>query len=167
MTPWQPTIDSSMNLRLDTYKFTDMTVITQHIDPLTCIVAQFNSKKHMVNEKTILVVVSALQRKYGKPHQEFVKILCTYKDIFELRKRVEAFDLQYEMHASSYQRDCLRNWMLDSASGYFYNQTNELNQFLSSCGITLIMKKRCWVTQDEAYYAVKENVARGNQEKRA
>ncbi|WZZ14322.1 hypothetical protein YC2023_107411 [Brassica napus] len=38
------------NLRLDTYKFTDMTVITQHIDPLTCIVAQFNSKKHMVNE---------------------------------------------------------------------------------------------------------------------
>lgn len=48
------------------------------------------------------------KRKYGKPHQEFVKILCTYKDIFELRKRVEAFDLQYEMHASSYQRDCLR-----------------------------------------------------------
>uniref|UniRef100_A0A0D3E4C4 Uncharacterized protein n=2 Tax=Brassica TaxID=3705 RepID=A0A0D3E4C4_BRAOL len=76
-------------------------------------------------------------RKYGKPHQEFVKILCTYKDIFELRKRVEAFDLQYEMHASSYQRDCLRNWMLDSASGYFYNQTNGLHyEVLDSITVT-------------------------------
>ena len=43
----------------------------------------------------------------GKPHQEFVKSLCSYKDIFELRNRVEAFALQYEMHASSYQRDCI------------------------------------------------------------
>ncbi|WZZ92342.1 hypothetical protein YC2023_120921 [Brassica napus] len=121
--------------KLDTYKFTDMTVITQHIDPLTCIVAQFNSKKHMVNE-----------RKYGKPHQEFVKILCTYKDIFELRKRVEAFDLQYEMHASSYQRDCLRNWMLDSASGYFYNQTNGLHyEVLDSITMKHTMQlKKTW-----------------------
>ncbi|KAF3562090.1 hypothetical protein DY000_02015571 [Brassica cretica] len=60
----------------------------------------------------------------GKPHQEFVKSLYTYKDIFELRNRVEAFALQYEMHASSYQRDCILDWMLDSASGYYYNQTN-------------------------------------------
>ncbi|KAH0896810.1 hypothetical protein HID58_046378 [Brassica napus] len=85
------------------------------------------------------------KRKYGKPHQEFVNILCTYKDIFELRKRVEAFDLQYEMHASSYQRDCLRSnvdtvvtdWMLDSASGYFYNQTNGLHyEVLDSITVT-------------------------------
>ncbi|CAF1709540.1 unnamed protein product [Brassica oleracea] len=49
----------------------------------------------------------------------------------------------YEMHASSYQRDiataqqvakengaledCTRDWMLDSASGYYYNQTNGLH----------------------------------------
>ncbi|KAF2536550.1 hypothetical protein F2Q70_00003682 [Brassica cretica] len=51
-------------------------------------------------------ITSALHRKYGKPHQEFVKSLCTYKDIFELRNRVEAFALQYELHAYSYQRDC-------------------------------------------------------------
>ncbi|WZZ20708.1 hypothetical protein YC2023_122095 [Brassica napus] len=69
-------------------------------------------------------ITSALHRKYGKPHQEFVKSLCTYKDIFELRNRVEAFSLQYEMHAYSYQRDCTLEWTLDSASGYYYNQTN-------------------------------------------
>ncbi|KAH0858953.1 hypothetical protein HID58_087214 [Brassica napus] len=68
----------------------------------------------------------------GKPHQEFVKSLCSYKDIFELRNRVEAFALQYEMHASSYQRDCILDWTLDSASGYYYNQTNGLHYKLDS-----------------------------------
>ncbi|CAF1896533.1 unnamed protein product [Brassica napus] len=77
----------------------------------------------------------------SKMHHEFERTKQMPKmnpqDIFELRKRVEAFDLQYEMHASSYQRDCLRNWMLDSASGYFYNQTNGLHyEVLDSITVT-------------------------------
>ncbi|WZY68306.1 hypothetical protein YC2023_000546 [Brassica napus] len=118
----QPTFCLTM---IDGYSF-PVIKPNMHIDPLTCKVAQFNSKKHMVNE-----------RKYGKPHREFVKILCTYEDIFELRKRVEAFALQYEMHASSYQRDCSCDWMLDSASGYSYNQTNGLHyEVLDSITVT-------------------------------
>ena len=31
--------------------------------------------------------------------------MCTNKDICELWNQVEAFAFQYEMHASSYQRD--------------------------------------------------------------
>ncbi|KAL0645858.1 hypothetical protein Bca4012_044149 [Brassica carinata] len=103
----------------------------------------------------------------GKPHQEFVKSLCSYKDIFELRNRVEAFALQYEMHASSYQRDCilaepsnilasfesLSDWTLDSASGYYYNQTNGLHYKLDS-------------RFNYSDSIVKENVALGNQVKR-
>lgn len=45
-------------------------------------------------------ITSALQREHGKSHKEFVKSLCTNKDISELRNRVEAFALQYEMPAS-------------------------------------------------------------------
>ncbi|AEE31862.1 Serine hydroxymethyltransferase 7 [Arabidopsis thaliana] len=45
-------------------------------------------------------ITSALQREHGKSHKEFVKSLCTNKDIAELRNRVEAFALQYEMPAS-------------------------------------------------------------------
>ncbi|KAG2287277.1 hypothetical protein Bca4012_032097 [Brassica carinata] len=99
--------------------------------------------------------------------------------------RVEAFALQYEMHASSYQRDiataqqvsktsgapaigCLTVlpaaittrpmvWHYDSDCGFNYSYN--CIQFLSSCGITL--------TQAEAYTAVEENEAIGNQVKRA
>ncbi|CAN8288728.1 unnamed protein product [Cochlearia groenlandica] len=45
-------------------------------------------------------ITSALQREHGKSHKEFVKSLCTNKDIAELRNQVEAFALQYEMPAS-------------------------------------------------------------------
>ncbi|CAN7108629.1 unnamed protein product [Brassica rapa subsp. narinosa] len=77
----------------------------------------------------------------SKMHHEFERTKQMPKmnpqDIFELRKRVEAFALQYEMHASSYQRDCSCDWMLDSASGYSYNQTNGLHyEVLDSITVT-------------------------------
>ncbi|CAH8356080.1 unnamed protein product [Eruca vesicaria subsp. sativa] len=83
------------------------------------------------------------------------------------------------MHASSYWRDCTRDWMFDSASGYYYNHTNDLGcGFNYSDSIELYSisffvwvytdkEKGSWVTKDEAYSAIKENVARGNQVKRA
>lgn len=46
-------------------------------------------------------ITSALQREHGKSHKEFVKSLCSNKDICDLRNRVEAFALQYEMPAAS------------------------------------------------------------------
>ncbi|ESQ33306.1 hypothetical protein EUTSA_v10003888mg [Eutrema salsugineum] len=45
-------------------------------------------------------ITSALQREHGNSHKGFVKSLCTNKEICELRNRVEAFALQYEMPAS-------------------------------------------------------------------
>ncbi|KAF3555332.1 hypothetical protein F2Q69_00015794 [Brassica cretica] len=46
-----------------------------------------------------------------RPHKEFVKSLC------EIRNRVEAFALQYEMHASSYQRDIATAQQVSKTSG--------------------------------------------------
>ncbi|CAN8303356.1 unnamed protein product [Cochlearia groenlandica] len=46
-------------------------------------------------------ITSALQREHGKSHKEFVKSLCTNKDIAELRNQVEAFAVQCEMPAAS------------------------------------------------------------------
>ncbi|KAF3577684.1 hypothetical protein DY000_02033143 [Brassica cretica] len=46
-----------------------------------------------------------------RPHKEFVKSLC------EIRNRVEAFALQYEMHASSYHRDIATAQQVSKTSG--------------------------------------------------
>ncbi|KAF3576743.1 hypothetical protein DY000_02033253 [Brassica cretica] len=88
-------------------------------------------------------ITSALQRKHGKPQQEFVKSLCIYKDIYELRNRVEAFALH--------------------ASGYYYNQTNGLHYELDS-RFNYSDSIGRWVTQDEAFSAVSAALSVGRRE---
>ncbi|CAD5315053.1 unnamed protein product [Arabidopsis thaliana] len=50
--------------------------------------------------------------------------------------------------------ESLSDWMLDSASGYYYNQTNGLH-YDSQSGFYYSDSIGHWVTQDEAYAAVK------------
>ncbi|KAH0867179.1 hypothetical protein HID58_074201, partial [Brassica napus] len=107
-------------------------------------------------------------RKHGKPHQEFVKSLCTYKDIFELKTEskylpcsmrcmilaigeiVQAIGCLTVLPAIITTRPMDR---IVSISFFVWDYTDD--------------KKGHWVTQDEAYSPVKENVARGNQVKHA
>ncbi|VYS48596.1 unnamed protein product [Arabidopsis thaliana] len=112
----------------------------------------------------------------GKRHRE-----CVDKKLTDMRERSAAKDKelkknekllqQIEAKATrSYQKDIATaqqvakangapedgtsDWMLDSASGYYYNQTNGLH-YDSQSGFYYSDSIGHWVTQDEAYAAVK------------
>ncbi|KAG7594624.1 hypothetical protein ISN45_Aa01g033650 [Arabidopsis thaliana x Arabidopsis arenosa] len=56
--------------------------------------------------------------------------------------------------ANGAPEDGTSGWVLDSASGYYYNQTNGLH-YDSQSGFYYSDSIGHWVTQDEAYAAVK------------
>ncbi|CAL9218280.1 unnamed protein product [Arabidopsis halleri] len=112
----------------------------------------------------------------GKRHRE-----CVDKKLTDMREKSAAKDKelkknekllqQIEAKATrSYQKDIATaqqvakangapedgtsGWMLDSASGYYYNQTNGLH-YDSQSGFYYSDSIGHWVTQDEAYAAVK------------
>ncbi|CAH2036251.1 unnamed protein product [Thlaspi arvense] len=118
----------------------------------------------------------------GKRHRE-----CVDKKLTDMREKSAAKDKelkknekllqQIEAKATrSYQKDIAtaqevakangapedgtRDWVLDSASGYYYNQTNGLH-YDSKSGFYYSDSIGHWVTQDEAYAAVKSSSDKG------
>ncbi|XP_010461800.1 PREDICTED: zinc finger protein ZOP1 isoform X1 [Camelina sativa] len=118
----------------------------------------------------------------GKRHRE-----CVDKKLTDMREKSAAKDKelkknekllqQIEAKATrSYQKDIATaqqvakangapedgtaGWMLDSASGYYYNQTNGLH-YDSKSGFYYSDSIGHWVTQDEAYAAVKTSSDKG------
>ncbi|XP_010500503.1 PREDICTED: zinc finger protein ZOP1 isoform X1 [Camelina sativa] len=118
----------------------------------------------------------------GKRHRE-----CVDKKLTDMREKSAAKDKelkknekllqQIEAKATrSYQKDIATaqqvakangapedgtaGWMLDSASGYYYNQTNGLH-YDSKSGFYYSDFIGHWVTQDEAYAAVKTSSDKG------
>ncbi|ESQ30525.1 hypothetical protein EUTSA_v10011741mg [Eutrema salsugineum] len=118
----------------------------------------------------------------GKRHRE-----CVDKKLTDMREKSAAKDKELKQNEKllqqieakatrSYQKDIAtahevakangapedgtRDWVLDSASGYYYNQTNGLH-YDSKSGFYYSDSIGHWVTQDEAYAAVKTSSDKG------